>query len=124
MKFTCLRCKQEYTGTWSGSVACPIDKSSQKPFPDQIIAQARREYGEGWDARHEGRRIRDGTVAQNAGWKAADQWAADKRGRPPVRGDWARPVIGYLETEEAWMYMTQLTNDFLLSSYGSSTKST
>lgn len=106
----CNRCRQMYGGQLLSRAAIPFKKLERAPFPTSVIAQCREEFSAGWVLRHQGcdSAWSELAPAASAGWTAANDWARDKKGRPPVRLGWKEVVNAYLETEPAWDYMKVL----------------
>lgn len=115
VKIICKRCRQRYGGEVLSRVVIPFNKLERQPFPEEVITQCRTEFGIGWDVRHgsafSSQLVSAEMPASLAGWEAANEWAKDKKGRPPMKGGWKEVVNTYLETEPAWEYMRTLVTN-------------
>ena len=108
---TCITCGSKFSGFQSAFIACRIDDSASK-YPLHTYDFVRKSYGDGWNARSEGRRLTEeerGNPSTVRGWADAQVHSDARGGKAPPKG-WGHAISKkYLRSEAACHHLKMIS---------------
>ncbi len=111
MTFTCQTCEHQMFGRSTATLACRLDDSST-PYPLRMYEFVRKSYGDGWNARAEGRRLNNEELdnpSMYEGWCNAQEHSQKRGGKAPPKRWGHATSKEYLKTETACQHLKMIS---------------
>ena len=111
MIFTCKTCEHQMCGDTTVDVLAQLNTSTVL-YPLHMYEFVRKSYGDGWNARAEGRRLNSeelDNISMYEGWCHAQEHSLNRGGRAPPKGWGHATSKEFLKTEEACRHLKMIS---------------